>query len=665
MTKTDIFRETALEFKETGIYCKYPVGSRSFNNFWNEQRRRCLEGYNVGWDYIPGYFYWYLNFSPIQIVIPRKDSKGIVIYNKDGSVQGDRKEDFAAYWDGDYKYFHYLEEAEKSAKHGVVLKARAKGYSYKGASMLARNYFLIPASKSYAMASEKEFLIKDGLLTKAYETMSFVDQNTPWAKRRHYADTPLHKKASYRVTVNGIESERGYKSEIMGITLKNDPNRARGKRGKLVLWEEFGKLPGGLQAWNIVRDSMEQGNVVYGLMVGFGTGGTEGSDFEALGEMFDNPKGYNILAVNNTWDEGVLDKECAFFVPDYMNLEGFMDEDGTSNIPKALEFINADRKRTLEHTKDTNAYKRRCAEHPITPREAMMKLTGNIFPVQDLLSIVAKLELDSQYEKGLYKGKFEIEEDGKVIFKQNDKAKILYKFPHKKEDNLDAPVILYEQPYIGEDGKIPYGIYIAGIDPYDHDHSQTGSLGSTFIINKLTGRLVAEYSARPETAKVYYEQVRRLLLYYNARALYENNLIGIFDYFESQNSLYLLCLEPTMLQDIIKVTRTTRRAGIRMSKEVKNFGEGLIHQWLISPYDSEKGIQTMHKIRSIGLLEELIKYDPDGNYDRVMSLMCLLYQLNEERRYIPDVDNSKKYKTFTQKDFFNKPMFQKKPAYLN
>jgi len=40
-------------------------------------------------------------------------------------------------------------------------------------------------------------------------------------------------------------------SSITGITLKNDPERIRGTRGKLVLWEEGGKFPGLLDAWRI------------------------------------------------------------------------------------------------------------------------------------------------------------------------------------------------------------------------------------------------------------------------------------------------------------------------------------------------------------------------------------------------------------------------------
>ncbi len=658
MIKTDEFITARLHYKDYGVYTKFPKGSRSYRKFWDEEKRRCLEGYNPGFDYIPGYFYFYLNYCPIQIVVPRKNSEGLLLYNEDGTIQGDRIEDFPKVWDGDYQYFHYLEEAEKAGKHGVVLKTRGRGYSFKGGSMLNRNYFLEPRSKSYAIASAKEYLIKDGVLTKAWENMSFIDQHTAWSKRRHGADLPMHKRASYKINQDGVDTEKGYLSEIIGVTIGNDPNRARGKRGKLILWEEAGKLPGLLQAWNIARSSLEQGKVVYGLMVAFGTGGTEGADFEGLQELFDNPKGYNILPVNNTWEEGMAESKCGFFMPECMNLEGYMDQDGNSNTQLATKIILQDRKVVLEETKDTMAYKRFIAEKPLTPKEAMMKLEGNIFPTQDLLGVLARLEFDPKYEQGLSKGFFTINQEGKVEFELSNTARILYNFPVKKEDNKNAPCILYEQPYTDQDGNIPYGIYIGGIDPYDFDKGT--SLGSCFIMNKLTGRVVAEYTARPETAKEFYEQTRRMLLYYNARALYENEKKGIFDYFESQGSLYLLCEEPKLIHDIIKNPGASRKYGIRMPEAIKRYGEGLIYQWLIREYDPEKNIKNYHKVRSVGLLKELVQYDPDPkkNFDRVMSFMCLLYQLEEERNYIPNTDDRTQYTPMHKRDFFRNKAIQ-------
>ena len=75
---------------------------------------------------------------------------------------------FPSFWIWDYYYYMSIELAEEEGKHLAVLKARAKGYSFKGASMLVRNYELIPGSKSFAVASEQTFLVGDGLLTKAW-----------------------------------------------------------------------------------------------------------------------------------------------------------------------------------------------------------------------------------------------------------------------------------------------------------------------------------------------------------------------------------------------------------------------------------------------------------------------------------------------------------------
>ena len=156
MVNSDSFREAALTFEEHGTYCKYPVGSRSYMNYWREEARRCLKGHHIGSDYIPGYFYFYLNYSRIYLAIEKRDEQGNVILSEDGRSEADRIETFPAFWDGDYKYFHYLDEAENAGKHGVVLKARGRGYSFKGGSMLNRNFFLIKGSKSFAIADSKE-----------------------------------------------------------------------------------------------------------------------------------------------------------------------------------------------------------------------------------------------------------------------------------------------------------------------------------------------------------------------------------------------------------------------------------------------------------------------------------------------------------------------------
>ena len=74
LTNTDKFRQPALHFEEHGIYTKFPRTSRSYYNFWKEEKRRCIDGFEAeDGSFISGYFYFYLNYCPIYVTIP-KDS---------------------------------------------------------------------------------------------------------------------------------------------------------------------------------------------------------------------------------------------------------------------------------------------------------------------------------------------------------------------------------------------------------------------------------------------------------------------------------------------------------------------------------------------------------------------------------------------------------------
>jgi hypothetical protein len=181
--------------------------------------------------------------------------------------------------------------------------------------MACRNYYLIPNSKTYVYASNKQYLTEDGILTKAWDYMNFIDKNTAWGKKRS-VNTQMRKRAGFFAKDDyGNEVELGYKSEIIGVTLKDNPDIVRGKAGKLIIFEEAGSFPELGAAWQIARPSVEQDGVAFGTMVAFGTGGDEGSHFETLKDMFYNPEGYNCLEFDNIWDESATTKKCGFFIP--------------------------------------------------------------------------------------------------------------------------------------------------------------------------------------------------------------------------------------------------------------------------------------------------------------------------------------------------------------
>lgn len=658
---TDKFRQAAIFFEKHGCYTLAPVGTTDYNKYWEQETDRCKNGYIApDGEGITGYNYFYLNYSPIFKLVETEYTDR----NGDLRKRRERVLQFPSFWDYDYYYFCAIEEAEQQGKHMAVLKSRQRGYSFKGASMLVRNYMLIPGSKNFAVASEQKFLIGDGLLTKAWQIMDFLDQHTAWAKQR-LVSTRMERVSGYKVTDEfGKQTERGYLSSIVGITLKNDPERIRGTRGKLVLWEEGGKFPDLLDAWRIEQPSVETDDgVAFGLMIAFGTGGTIGASFDGLKELFYKPNANNVLAFPNIWDDGRENTECGFFVPAYSNLESFdddgnqvyMDKDGNSYKEKAIQNLIDQRNKIKDGGASQQSIDRFISERPIKPAEAVLELGKNIFPRKLLMDQLTRIRTNKKLQS--MKHVVDLEWDGNGQVKATEKPSgDITNYPLKKGDKPHGSVVIWEYPVKDP----PLGLYIGGCDPYDHDDSFTNSLGSTFIFKRVrageawTDVIVAEYSGRPDTAEEYYENVRKLLTFYNARLLFENERKGIYPYFTNKHCDYLLADQPDkIISEVFKDSKVQRRKGCHMTKQIRAYGEGLILEWLLDEF--EEGHPNVERVYSEPLIEELIENDCVRNVDRVIALcMVMIYR---EELYQVKVSSAKEQNK--QVELFEMPLFSK------
>lgn len=658
---TDKFRQAAIFFQQHGCYTLAPRGTTDYNKYWEQETDRCINGYTApDGEGITGYNYFYLNYSPIMRLEEEEYT------DREGNLRKRRQRilEFPSFWDYDYYYFCAIEQAELEGKHMAVLKCRQRGYSFKGGSMLVRNYMLIPGSKNFAIASEQKFLIGDGLLTKAWQIMDFLDKHTAWAKQR-LVSTRMERTSGYKITDEfGKQTEQGYLSSITGITLKNDPERVRGTRAKLVLWEEGGKFPGLLDAWRIEQPSVETDDgKAFGLMIAFGTGGTEGASFEGLKELFYKPKSYNVLSFPNIWDEGRENTECAFFVPAYSNLESFdddgnqvyMDRDGNSYKEKAIENLIDQRNKIKDGGVSQQSIDRFISERPIRPAEAVLELGKNIFPRKLLMDQLTRIRTNKKLQS--MKHIVDLEWDGNGQVKATEKPSgDITNYPLKKGDKPHGSVVIWEYPVKDP----PLGLYIGGCDPYDHDDSFTNSLGSTFIFKRVrageawTDVIVAEYSGRPDTAEEYYENVRKLLTFYNARLLFENERKGIYPYFTNKHCDYLLADQPDkIISEVFKDSKVQRRKGCHMTKQIRAYGEGLILEWLLDEF--EEGHPNVERVYSEPLIEELIENDGVRNVDRVIALcMVMIYR---EELYQLKVSSAKEQNK--QVELFEMPLFSK------
>lgn len=648
---SDKFRPAAIEFLKTGQYCPYPKGTAEYMNYWQEQTDRSIYGYTADdGDYISGYNYFYLNFCPITRLSMKTIKRG-----KEEITRLMEDHSFPDFYDYDYYYFSAVDEAEVTGKHMAVLKSRRKGFSYKGAAMCCRNYYLLPESKSYVYASSKQYLTEDGILTKAWGYMDFIDEHTAWGKKRS-VNTTMRKRAGMKVKDEyGNEIEVGYKSEIIGVTLKDNPDSVRGKRGKLILFEEAGTFPELKAAWQIARPSVEQGGITFGLMIAFGTGGDPGSSFEALKDMFYNPEGYNCLEFENIWDNTVSTKKCGFFCPQYTNLDDrddkgnriYMDNDGNTITQRALDYVLELRKQVIEHATSAAAIDRYVAERCITPAEACLEFNGNIFPKRELQEQLARIRTNTTLKNMKQVGDLVWDETGSVKWVMKKTGDIDH-YPLRNNEDPTGAVVIWEHP----PKEIPYGMYIIGVDPYDYDESGTTSLGSCFVYKRFQGFeknyecIVAEYTGRPQTAQEFYETVRKLAVYYGAKIMYENQNKGLFSYFTAKHCDYLLADSPLIINDVVADSKVNRKKGCHMSKPIKLWGEGLIKDWLNE--ESADGTKNLFKIYSEPLLEELISYNDTDNYDRCL-IKDTLITTSDGYKKVQDIRVGDKVLTHTGK----------------
>jgi len=634
----DFFRERALYFEKHGKYTDIHPSKNPFSEyakFWREEKRRFKEGLVRPSDgeWIPGYFYFYLNYSPIWQV--RKVGKG------KGRTKGERIRTFPKPYLGDYLFFHYMDQAREGGQHGKLLKSRGVGFSFKAGAYGPCNMIIYPGSgnPNFYLASDKGFLSGDkGVFGKVVDTLDWLSEHTPFPRVRL-----VNSIRSMEIQLGYLDQDgkrKGALSSVYGISLKDNPDKARGIRGPFILYEEDGLFPNLEKAWNVNRQGMEAGNVATGMMLAGGTGGTEGASFEGSKKLYYSPAAYNIYGIPDRYNKNSKGfNKVGFFWGAYMNRENYTRENGEPDVIGALIEILSERVDIIAASNDPAAITQKKAEQPLTPDEAIMRTGGSIFPVADISEYLNEININRErFLSSHY--------IGRLVYDQGNTVKWLPDadvFPIRSLDmtNIErgGAVEIFEMPKFLPNGKIQSGRYIAGIDPIDQDEGQ--SLFSVVVMDLMTDRIVAQYIGRHPKAEQCYEEALKLLMLYNARANYENNLKGLYSYFKFKNVLYLLADTPEILKDMemMKPSANTGK-GTRATAPINAWGRQLQVSWMLtvaSTYEDENGeeveVLNLHKIRSLRYLEEAQVWNADGNFDMVSSMgMLFIYREDKLRQ---------------------------------
>ena len=665
----DYFRPSAIHYEKYGTFTNLRPNANpnsEYGKWVREERRRIWDGYvrESDGEWVTGYMYWFLNYSPMMLSKIReyKDKNG----KKRKSKRADRVEALPECWEGIYWRFHCLDQASngglynnfEGGQHMAELASRGKGKSYSLASIL-NHIFVVGENeeahekvKGIVTAYQKEYLTKDGVLNKFVDMANFCATNTQFPRKR------LKNSLQEMTWIMGykdveLDIERGTQNTVLGVSSKDDESKLRGKRAAKILIEEFGTFPRLVDLYNVLLPSVQEGDIVFGQIYMLGTAGDNESDFAGAQEIMYNPKGYNMYALPNVFDKYNQGKPYfVFFFPGYVNRKGCYNENGVSDVIKALIEILMNRYRVKYNSTDPNTIIKTIAEVPITPAEAIVKTGVNMFPVADLTERIGQLDANPTEYDDVYVGDLVFNKDGQIEYKPTS-ATPIRDFPHK-DNKIEGAIEIYQLPEIDRNTGKPYNDrYILGADPYDDDESNTMSLGSIFVLDLWTDRIVAEYTGRPPFADDYYEICRKLCLFYNGRLNYEYNKKGLFSHFSTRNSLYLLTdvLEFLKEKQMMKDGYGNKSKGTNASPAINAYARSRLRSWLLAPVpimqtidgeEKEVMVPRLFTVRNRALLKELINYNSEGNFDRI-SAMGMLMLLREDRmiRYQGDVSKEK------------------------
>ena len=632
----DYFRQAALYFIENKTYTKLKPNSNpnsEYRKFWDRELDRCYNGLLRESDgmWIPGYLYWFLNYCPMMVNVYQKDKKKAI-----------RKESFGYFFEGIWWRYLYITSARENGHHAAELAKRGCGKSYSLAAIMSHNLIIGEFEEAHRRcitvltAYQKEYLKddKDGTLSKFTPELTHLSLHTPFP--RLFLKNSSNEMTWVMGYKDDYDRKRGSLNTVMGVSAKDDSDKLRGKRG-WILYEEFGNFSGLLELYDVTRKSVEDGDYTFACQYLIGTANNKESNFQSAKTLLYAPKVYNIQEVPNVYDKKGQGREnFGYFFPAYINRAGCYNKDGISDVIKALLQILKNRY-LAKYGADPTSVLRVIAEDPITPAEAIIKVKDAYFNVQALNERATQLDTNPRLYDDVYVGKLFINGKGEVEYKPTDDIPIR-KYP--VDNDTKGALEIYHMPEKNRDGNIFNERYIIGVDPVDNDVAESSSLYSCFVFDLFTDNIVSEFTGRNSFANDNFEITRLLALFYNAKVLYESNKKGIFAYFQTMKSTYLLAETPEYLRDkqMVKYSGFGSNAyGVNASAVINNYANSLLKDWfnklvpIVQKDEEGNEVEAMmpilYTLKTRALIEEAIQFNPEINVDRIRAMgMVMIYR---------------------------------------
>lgn len=638
LTGTEQWIQPRIEFQRKGYYIDAYEGSRDFVDYWTLQREIILEGIIYDGVYVPGAYYFFLNFLPII-----------------DKVKGTT--DFGDVWDSHLYTFHYWELCICTGKDSCIVKKRQWGNSYIHGAYIMRNLWFRKSTVNKILAYDESYIDSQGSWRIIEEFRGFLNEHTGWY-RNFSPDSPQQLMMQQRLQIDegGKKKFVGNQSILKGITVKQSPSKGVGGVNHIVWAEEAGIFPTLDKVKKYVDSATKMGGVKTGIFMAAGSVG-ELREAEPLMKFSFDPNSGGFLGVDDINYE--LSEETCLFIPEWCNYISqekddrgnitevirCYDKDGNTNKELALEYIN--KARAIELALSPLNYNLHCSQHPLTLKEAFQERDDNPFPTH----LINKRFLNLISLKPIVVT-LHYADNNTVYHTLGAKHPALTYYPLRKDDDKCGAVVISEFPV----QNAPTGLYYAAVDPVRNQKSdRSKSLFSIYVYkaeNRVAGeysnaKIVAWYTGRYDNAEESYEIARKLIKYYNAQTGVEYDIRDFIEFMIRKKDQRYLLYESQIMS---KNSNITMRPGVKepygwrtgdggksqfgstMKDELFNTLIQYCEEEISATYDMETGESTpvygVDRFDDPALLQEMLSYSKRGNFDRIIAAAAVIMIAN-------------------------------------
>lgn len=603
--------------------------SQEYKSFFNFHKELCLNGAMMDGVYINPFLYWHLNIwhTEVDVIDDR------------GRISQQYANPFLR--DNEWVVTNEIDRAQQEKKGLVILGIRRFAKSVLEASYIAWGATFDENSQNIiaGLNAPDIKLITD----KIDKGLNFLPEAWRWNR--------IEDNWKNQVTL-GIKTKGGERIPFSQILIRNldegnNEEAIAGTKPRKLIIDEIGKgnFLRGFQA------AVPGFTTPYGWgcsPILTGTGGDMKKFMDAKSLMFDVDN-FNFLTYNNEKDERrvhglFISYKYRMEAKEDSSLGAFLNMPGGSDLHNVKMLVSNEEKakqiteNNLEQKKkagDRMAYLKEKMYYPLEVDDIFLNEDTNIFDIEAAKR--QKSRLLAQEKTGIPVILFN---DGEKICHEFTDKQPISNFPLKNSDLKDAPVVIYEFPVESP----PYGLYVAGVDPYRQGKSEySSSLGAVYVYKRmhdLTGEkyqdmFVASYVARPDKKETWEEQARLLIKYFNARTLCENDDISFIEYMKSKGDAHYLEKQPQWLMEVVPNTTVKREYGVHRSSDkirdylhncLKKYLEEVIYKEINEQGDVVREMTGVTKIFDPVLLEEIIQYNDVSNFDRIIAAELAIAQ---------------------------------------